>query len=377
MKAIYRVADVLNKHQLSIENISCSTWKSRTLHALRKCRTAALGGHIDQCNCCNKIHLSYNSCRNRHCPNCQGHKREQWINKRTSELLNTPYFHVVFTLPSELNPLALKDPKLVYSTLFKAAWETLNGFGKNPQFLGAKMGMIALLHTWGQNLSLHPHLHCIVPAGGVNNNRKWKHLKKKDKFLFPVKSMSSVFRAKFVKILRKESQQDKVLYDKLFSKQWVVYAKRPFKNTYSVIEYLGRYSHKVAISNHRILKIDNTTDTLSFCMKNYKKNGKKQVLTLKQKEFIRRFSLHILPKRFVRIRHYGILSGTWKSNHLAELQKQLKTNQKNIAVKPIKLGKCPYCKKGTLVTIFVFTKERPPPLSFLKQLKNRKLHPTF
>ena len=194
---------MLNTHQDHLDRLIPNKWKSRTLHAIRKCRTMALGGHVDQCNHCEKLHLSYNSCRNRHCPTCQGHKREAWIQARQKELLNTPYFHVVFTIPHELNPLSIQAPSLVYKALFKASWATLAQFSENPKHLGARLGSIALLHTWGQNLQLHPHLHCIVPSGGVTKNGKWKRSKNKGQFLFCVKTMSKVFRAKFVSELRK------------------------------------------------------------------------------------------------------------------------------------------------------------------------------
>jgi hypothetical protein len=378
MRAKYTVADVLNRHQEDLNGLVPNSWKSRALHALRKCRTIELGGHIDACDCCNDLHLSYNSCRNRHCPTCQGHKREQWIAKRSEELLNIPYYHVVFTMPDELNTLCLQNPKLLYATLFKTAWETLKGFAENPKNLGAKTGMIALLHTWGQNLQLHPHLHCIVPAGGVLKNGDWKMSKNKGNFLFCVKEMSKVYCAKFVANLPKEKAAiPQKTYDILFEKKWVVYAKKAFVKPQYVIEYLGRYSHKIAISNHRILAINNQTNTVTFSLKNYKKKGKKETMTLAQTQFIKRFSLHILPKGFTRIRHYGILSGTWKKKHLQALQEQLngmKTGEKSTTINDAKSKhlQCPNCKQGTLTPIFVFSKARPPPAHLLKRIAAQK-----
>lgn len=371
MKSKYTVSDVLNRHQNSLDKLVANSWKSRTLHAIRKCRTQELGGHIDQCTCCKSLHLSYNSCRNRHCPICQGHKREAWIDARTEELLNVPYFHVVFTIPHELNAFCMQNPRLLYATLFKTSWATLKGFSETPTYLDAKIGAISLLHTWGQNLQLHPHLHCIVPGGGVTKTGEWKNCKSNGKFLFNVKEMSLVFRAKFVAELRKNNADiSQKAYDKLFKKEWVVYAKQAFCTPSSVIEYLGRYSHKVAISNHRILKIDKENNTVTFSLKNYKKNGKKEVLTLKQDEFIRRFSLHILPKGFTRIRHYGILSGGWKSKNLKALQEKLNiTKPIQLKQEETKLGKCRICKNGIMETIFAFSKIRPPPKSFLKCIK--------
>jgi len=375
MRPAYKVADLLNRHQDQLEKICLNSWKSRTLHALRKCRTVALGGHIDKCDHCNRIHLSYNSCRNRHCPTCQGHKRQQWIQAREKELLDVPYFHVVFTIPHELNKLSILQPSLVYAALFKAAWKTLSQFAENPKHLGARLGMIALLHTWGQNLQLHPHLHCIVPAGGVTKKGDWKKSKNKGSFLFCVKSISKVFRAKFVAEIRKNSKEipPQSLFDNLFEKEWVVYAKKPFQNTCSVIEYLGRYSHKVAICNHRIVNINHQNNRVSFHLKNYKKNGKKEILSLDQIEFIRRFSLHILPKGFTRIRHYGILSGTWKKKHLKKLQNQLSKGKRKKIKKKVKslLHVCPSCNKGTLKTILAFNKYHPPPTKWMLQLKNK------
>ena len=183
MQPRYEVAQVLERNTDQLQRLTNNSWQLRTLHALRRCRTAALGGHIDQCNHhgCGKLHLSYNSCRNRHCPKCQGHKREQWIQAREAELLNVPYFHIVFTLPQELNKLALYTPKELYNILFTIAWEVIRGFGLNHKFLGAQTGMIAILHTWGQNLCLHPHLHCIVPGGGITKNGQWKNAKGKGK----------------------------------------------------------------------------------------------------------------------------------------------------------------------------------------------------
>lgn len=331
MRSYFKVADVLEMGQDYISYKTFTGWHKRTLHAIRRCRTPAMGGHIDKCDCCHKLHISYNSCRNRHCPTCQGHKCEAWIRARESELLNVPYFHVVFTLPSELNSVALKHPKIVYERLFKAAWATLEQFGSNPKHLGAKMGMIAILHTWGQNLSLHPHLHCIVPGGGVSKSGKWKLAKNKGKYLFNVKSMSRVFRAKYVDLLRKSKMPvPQQTYGRLFAKNWVVYAKQQFHIPKHVVEYLGRYTHKIAISNHRIAQIDKATGKISFTAKDYRKGGKKEVLKLSSHEFIRRFSLHILPKGFTRIRHYGILSSRWKKEKLPALKKCLTQLQEHV-----------------------------------------------
>lgn len=350
------IADVLHLLGKKIENIGLNTWQLRTLSVLKSCRTSALGGHIDACDSCGNLSISYNSCRNRHCPKCQGSSRENWIQARETELLPVPYFHVVFTLPESINSLAIHNPKLVYATLFKAAWETLFAFGKNK---GLQMGMIAILHTWGQNLSLHPHLHCIVPGGGVDTNGNWQNIRVDGKFLFPVKAISKVFRAKYCAILReKDYTQYQNIRSNLWEKSWVVYAKRPFGNVNSVIEYLGRYTHKIAISNHRINEI--TPQNVTFTYKDYKENGIKKQMTLTHEEFIRRFAMHILPKRFVKIRHYGFLSSTWKREKLKTLQQKLGVKILEKGIKPIPIIKCSCCKVGNLHTILTFDKRGPP-----------------
>lgn len=360
-RATYEVAQVLERNQDHLQTYCYTSWQHRTLHAIRKCRTLALGGHIDRCNNpdCNTLHLSYNSCRNRHCPKCQGHRKEQWIRAREAELLPVPYFHVVFTLPQELNRLCLYKPKILYSLLFKAAWQVIRDFGSNPKFLGARTGMIGVLHTWGQNLSLHPHLHCIVPGGGLTPSGRWKPVKHKGKYLFPVKAMSKVFRARFVAQLRREleGKQASGFYNSLFKKHWVVYCKRPFLGPQQVIEYLGRYTHKIALSNHRIQAIDN--GTVSFSVKDYRHGGKRTTTRLPDAEFIRRFALHVLPKGFVRIRHYGMLSTYHKKISLPKL----KTTLTAVRLKekpPLLHHRCPKCKQGYLITIATFTARGPP-----------------
>ena len=357
MQPCYEIADVLNHLGERVEHIGLNTWQLRTLSAVRRCRTAALGGHIDACDACGNISISYNSCRNRHCPKCQGKNRDDWIAARETELLPVPYFHVVFTLPNSLNSLAMHDPKVVYSTLFESAWDTLTTFGKNK---GVKMGMIGVLHTWGQNLSLHPHLHCIVPGGGVDKAGDWKSIRADGKFLFAVKALSKVFRAKYCENLKTKCPVEyQILRVSLWQKPWVVFAKRPFGSPKSVVEYLGRYTHKIAISNQRIKDIDG--HNVLFDYKDYRQKGIKKRMTLSQEEFIRRFSLHILPKGFVKIRHYGFLSSTWKRKKLRTLQEKLMVvlpEQKRS--KSSHQRKCPCCKEGNLVTILAFDQRGPP-----------------
>jgi hypothetical protein len=355
-QARFEVADVLRKLDKKVERIGLNPWQLRTLRHIKHCRTAALGGHIDACDDCGNISISYNSCRNRHCPKCQGKNREQWIQAREQELLPVPYFHVVFTLPDSINTLSMHQPKLVYDLLFESAWETLRTFGKNK---GVLMGAIGVLHTWGQNLSLHPHLHCIVPGGGINENGHWQNIRADGKFLFPVKALSQVFRAKFCdKLLKLAPEHYQPIRQKLWSKKWVVYAKRPFGSSKSVIEYLGRYTHKIAISNHRIKSIDDKTVTFAF--KDYKSGGTKKQMTLSHEEFIRRFALHILPKRFVKIRHYGFLSSNWKRQKLLVLQEkmQVRLPEPKAIEQPERI--CPCCKVGKLITIQYFDGRGPP-----------------
>ena len=350
------VANVLRKVGSKIENYGLNTWQLRTLYAIKKCRTAELGGHIHACDSCGKITISYNSCRNRHCPKCQGNKREDWIEARSTELLPVPYFHVVFTLPETINSLAIHQPKVVYDTLFEASWETLQSFGKAKEM---QVGMIAVLHTWGQQLSLHPHLHCIVPGGGVDKNGQFKNSHFKGNFLFPVKALSKVFRAKFCEKLKAKSpvKYEQIRQD-LWKKPWVVFAKKPFGSPKSVVEYLGRYTHKIAISNHRIKSIDEQNVTFDY--KDYRMAGVKKQMTLTHGEFIRRFSLHILPKRFVKIRHYGFLSSTWKRQKLKLLQEKLQVKVLEKVEKKPFLPKCPCCKTGNLHRIAVFDQRGPP-----------------
>ena len=348
----HELADVIC--HTNFDKLCLGIHQQKTLRAIQQCRTAALGGHVDACDGCGNISISYNSCRNRHCPKCQGHKRAEWIAAREADLLPCAYYHSVFTLPQELNVLALQQPKLVYDCLFKAVWLTLQQFGITA---GLKLGMISILHTWGQNLSLHPHLHCIIPGGGVAANGKWQKQLRSHKYLFSVKAMSKVFRAKYVQQLRANKITDKVLLESLFTKNWVVYAKRPFGGPARVIEYLGRYTHKVAISNSRIKEVSLTD--VSFTYKDYKASGTTKIMTLSNAEFIRRFAQHILPKRFVRIRHYGIVSSSWKRGKLQSLQLSLHIERPLIPTKTL-LRKCPCCKTGTLITIEIFTKRGPP-----------------
>lgn len=296
------------KHQPLKQHLS-------VLNAIEKCRTAALGGHVDACDSCGHMRISYNSCRNRHCPKCQGTNSEQWIAAQQQQLLPVTYFHVVFTLPQELNSWCMHYPKDMYNLLFDAGRQTITAFAQDAKHLGAAPGMISVLHTWGQTLSLHPHIHMIVPGGGITAAGYWKNAKCKGKYLFPVKAMSTVFKKKymhaFLKFIQTQNSSiEKSVRETLYSKSWVVYAKQPFLGTNQVIEYLGRYTHKVAISNHRIQSI--ADGKVSFMYKDYADGCRQKQMTLDATEFLRRFCLHILPPRFMKIRHYGFLANRYK-----------------------------------------------------------------
>jgi hypothetical protein len=353
------VASVIRHADL--QQLSLCVHQAKTLRALTQCRTAALGGHIDACDACGNVRISYNSCRNRHCPNCQGHKRMEWVQKREQDLLPCSYYHLVFTLPHELNKLAMHRSKMLYDALFASVWATLHQFGKSANLL---LGMIGVLHTWGQNLSLHPHLHCIVPGGGIDDKGQWQRQLRSNKYLFSVKAMSKVFRARMVACLRLQGIVDKGLIESLFAKEWVVYAKKPFGGPKQVIQYLGRYTHKVAIGNQRIKLV--TESEVVFEYRDYKDGSKQKEMRLSNEEFVRRFAQHILPKRFVRIRHYGIISSSWKRGKLQALQASLK-QPRPVYVANTMLGKCPCCKTGNLVVIEVFGSRGPPAIYLLEK----------
>ena len=344
----------------------------RTLGAIRSCRTASLGGHVDRCDSCGHIRVSYNSCRNRHCPKCQNTQREAWIEDRKQDLLTVPYFHVVFTVPDKLNPLFLADSPAMYNLLFRAVWQTMQQFFFTR--LNAEGGMITVLHTWGQNLSLHPHIHCIVPGGGIDWKGRWKGVPVSENgkvFLFPVKALSKVFRGKLTASLQQSYPTQKERIKASREHEWVVYTKEPFAGPASVVEYLGRYTHKIAISNHRLLSIDD--HGVIFRWRDYRDNQQK-VMNLEGTEFLRRFCQHILPARFVRIRYYGILSSTRKEDfrHLQvcfglkpspQNKKKTRKPWKDICRDLLNFDpdQCPHCKTGKMVLLERFIPGRGPP----------------
>lgn len=364
---------------------SVNSQVQQVLMQLKKCRTAALGYHLYKCNNnnCNKYKYQYHSCRNRHCPACGALQKEQWVEDRKNELLPISYYHVVFTLPHELNSIILGNRKQLYNLLFSAAAQTLLSFANNPTHLGAMPGILTVLHTWGQQLSFHPHLHCIVSGGGIantKNNVKWKNATgNKNNFLFPVKAMANVYRAKYLQQLKKLIAGNKVtvppntdmqyIIKSLYNKDWVVYAKKPFGGPQQVIDYLSRYTHKVAITNQRIKAVDDITHTVIFDYKDYAANGTQKQMQLTAQEFIRRFEQHILPKYFTKIRSYGYLSNRNRKTNISAILKQLKLPPHPEKIKipwqarlieqfNIHYNLCPHCQQQTLILIGTTYKEQ-------------------
>jgi hypothetical protein len=291
--------------------------KLRALDAIKKCRTEYMGGHIEACSSCGVTRTAFNSCRNRHCPQCGAIDKERWVLSREADLLPVRYFHVVFTVPDKLNTLFMNNQVVMYNLLMRTAWNVLSDFGRTKRWIGGKVGATAILHTWGQNLHYHPHVHFIVPAGALMPDNEWKHSRSRGKYLFKVDQLSGVFRARFVEKLRlmlKEKSVDGVFPAGLFDKDWVVYAKQPFGGPENVIKYLGRYTHRTAISNNRILEV--TNESVRFSWLDYRNDYKRQETMLPGEEFLRLFSMHILPPGFTRIRHYGFLSSAAKAKDL-------------------------------------------------------------
>jgi hypothetical protein len=302
----------------------------RVVDDIVACRTAALGGHIEQCDQCGYRQIAYNSCRNRSCPKCQATARAEWMQARAEELLPVAYYHVVFTLPEQLSPLALQNKRIIYNLLFKAASETMLEIAADPQHLGAKIGFFAVLHTWGQTLQHHPHLHCAVPGGGLSaDNSQWMACR--PGFFLPVKVLSRLFRGKFIAYLREARDHGQLHYlgqlshlaeaeefnrwlRELSRIEWVVYAKPPFGGPQQVLKYLARYTHRVAISNGRLLKLDD--NEVTFCYKDYAAGNITKTMTLDAQEFARRFLLHVLPRGLVRIRYYGFLANCCRAEKL-------------------------------------------------------------
>jgi Putative transposase/Transposase zinc-binding domain len=383
------LADIVCRHGAAFRAAHrlCAV-QHRALRAIERCRTAALGGELRQCDACGARRYLYHSCRNRHCPKCQTLAKERWLAQRRAELLPVPYYHLVFTLPHELNALAQGNPRVLYAMLFAAASKTLVEFGQNPRWLGGEIAATLVLHTWGQTLSQHLHVHALVAGGALSNGRDW--IRARRGFLFPVKALSVVFRAKFLATLGQalsrtsltlsgatmalgEPRGQRTLLAQLRQRPWVVYAKRPFAGPEQVLEYLGRYTHRVAISNERLVSCD--ANSVRFRYKDYAQGNRRRVMQLDPAEFLRRFTLHVLPRGFNRIRHYGLLANRNKRALLASARAALGAPAPARTAAPTEsisafwqriahrdIQRCPQCRLGTLRLVAVLAPQpfRPP-----------------
>ncbi|MFZ4702196.1 MAG: IS91 family transposase [Candidatus Methylumidiphilus sp.] len=369
-----------------------SQGQGRVMSAIEQCRTVALGGHVEQCDSCRHQRIAFNSCRNRHCPKCQSLVRAQWLEDRQKELLPVEYFHVVFTVPQEIAAIAYQNKAVVYDILFRTTAETLRTIAGDAKHLGAEIGFIAILHTWGQNLMHHPHLHCVVPGGGITpNGERWVSCR--PGFFLPVRVLSRLFRRLFIAQLQLafdqgdlqffnslEALRNRVAFAKHLApatrSEWVVYAKPPFGGPKQVLEYLGRYTHRVAISNNRLREFSD--ESVTFAWKDYRHESRNKTMTLDAHEFIRRFLLHVLPSGFQRIRHYGLLANRYREVRLNQCRVLLAAPAPVVASETaiedyrdryqrltgVSLRDCPHCGRGQMVRIETFlpgTLPRGPP----------------
>ena len=388
------VADVIREYGAAYrERYHPSKEQRRVLDDLAECRTAALGGHLKKYSCGHEVPV-YNSCRNRHCPKCQGAARANWLQARQQELLDVEYFHVVFTVPQELAPLALQNRRIVYGMLFRAVSQTLLTLSRDPRHLGAEIACLAVLHTWGQNLHHHPHVHCVVPGGGLSpDEERWVSCR--DGFFLPVRLLSRLFRGKFVAELHRAWEHQQLRFhgnlrelehpkawegwlEPLRNKDWVVYSKPPFGGPQQVLKYLARYTHRVAISNQRLVSLDD--GRVTFRYKDYAHQNVQRTMSLDALEFLRRFLLHVLPSGFMRIRYYGFLANRHRAEKLQRVRLLLRDetssteNLPSIPDAPASIGEapdeleiCPVCKQGRLLTVARIGAplDRPPrPWSF-------------
>jgi hypothetical protein len=389
------VADILRRYGATYRDeheTSLSPAQRRVMQAITACRTAALGGHVEACDSCEHQRIAYNSCRNRHCPKCQSLARAQWIEHRQEELLDTQYFHVVFTLPEEVAAIAYQNKTVVYNLLFAATAETLRTIAADPRHLGAEIGFFAVLHTWGQNLTHHPHLHCVVPGGGLcTDGQRW--IACRPGFFLPVRVLSRFFRRRFLELLEqafdggeleffaalqdlRERNTFQRYLEPLRDKEWVVYAKAPFAGPQQVLDYVGRYTHRVAISNNRLLNIEH--GKVSFRWKDYRDDSAQKIMTLEADEFIRRFLLHVLPQGLQRIRYYGLMGNRHREEKLAKCRQLLDMAPKMPAdtdveapsayrdryqaLTGVSLHQCPICRVGRMLAVGQITRPSPPPL---------------
>jgi putative transposase/transposase-like zinc-binding protein len=377
MRPTLEVADIFRQYGPAYRQAHRLPWhQDRLMSAIEACRTPQLGGVVEWCDHCQHTHIRYRSCRNRHCPKCQGLARARWVQRRTDELLPVEYFHVVFTIPEKLAAIAFHNKEVVYGILFRTAAETLLTIAHDPQHLGADIGFFAVLHTWGQNLLLHPHLHCVVPGGGLSPDDQW--ISCAPSFFLPVRVLSRLFRRLFLDALERAYAAGQLQFFSeltslsvpqafahylapLRNTKWVVYAKPPFGGPRQVLEYLGRYTHRVAISNERLRNLE--SGQVSFAWKDYRHPQRPKVMTIAAEEFIRRFLLHSLPKGFQRIRYYGFLANSHRSAKLEYCRQCLSTPFSEILPRPADcrgffawltgrdLKRCPKCGTGFMIVI--------------------------
>lgn len=343
-----------------LERYPVSAAQRKVMRAMADCRSAALGGHRDRCDSCGFQHIFWNSCRDRHCPGCGGEAREQWLDARRDEVLDVPYFHVVFTIPAILNVLALHAPEVIYAILLRCAGQALLDLGASR--LGARMGVLTVLHTWGQTLAFHPHVHCVVPGGGFSpDGRRWVRVPKVD-FLFAVKPLSRHFRSLFRTAVRQayasgtlkiptevvaDAQALDLLLTLSYKTDWHAYAKPPFGGPEHVLAYLANYTHRIAISNRRILSFDG--ETVTFSWRDYAANNARKIMTLDAAEFLRRFLMHVLPPRFTRVRYYGFLANRDRSVNVARARELIASRRPLRPRTPVPSPRlCPQCRKGTM-----------------------------
>jgi hypothetical protein len=376
-RSTLEVADVFRQHGSTYQDAHRLPLEQlRVMRAIEVCRTAALGGHLEKCSHCDATRHAYNSCRNRHCPKCQGAERIQWLENRKEELLPVEYFHVVFTVPEQIARIAFHNKEKVYNILFRATAETLLTIAGDPKHLGAGIGFFAVLHTWGQNLLHHPHLHCVIPGGGLSaDHERW--IASKPGFFLPVRALSRLFRRLFLKALEEAFRKGELQFfgdlssltdtsafqtflASLGEAEWVVYSKPPFGGPRQAIEYLGRYTHRVAISNQRLLSLEG--GKVSFQWKDYRHENKQnsKTMTLEAGEFIRRFLIHTLPPGFQRIRHFGFLANCHRKVKLALCRQlllppilELLPQPGQLAAKPGELLLCQQCGIGKMVRIAI------------------------
>ena len=385
MRPALEVADIFRQHGPAYRRAHAGRLgllHTRVMRAIEQCRTATLGGHVERCDACHKERISYNSCRNRHCPKCQSLARAQWLEDRQAELLECEYFHVVFTLPRAIAAMAYQNKRVCYALLFQASAETLSTIAADPKHLGAELGFISILHTWGQNLIHHPHVHCVVPGGGLSpDGQRW--IACRPGFFLPVRVLSRLFRRLFLEGLNRAFAEgtltfhgdlaplaDRTNFDAalapLQDTEWVVYAKRPFGGPRQVLEYLGRYTHRVAISNSRLVSLND--GGVTFRWKDYRQESAPKRMRLDAHEFIRRFLLHVLPRGLQRIRHYGLLGNRHRAVKLARCRALLAMPAPTVTpslrtldyrdryeqLTGRSLRRCPVCAGGTWVCIETF-----------------------